>query len=196
MFSCLLQLAYDYLHSPLRQVPGPWYTRLTNLTLKFHVVTGNRCHYIHVLHEKYGTIVRISPTEVAVADLESTQRIHKVNSGFLKTDWYLKFSEAPGVFAMTNPHEHATRRKLFAQAFSKSYLRSTWEGTVAEKVSLAIEGMLREVDEKGKTDMMKWWTFMATDVSGHLMFGESFDMLKTGQKTEYIDVLEKVMMVS
>lgn len=35
---------------------------------------------------------------------------------------------------------------------------------------------------------------MATDVSGHLMFGESFDMLRTGKKTEYIDVLEKVMM--
>jgi cytochrome P450 len=82
---------------------------------------------------------------------------------------------------MRDPKMHAARRKLFARAFSKSELRSQWEGVVREKVKLAVEkmrGELRGTD--GRCDVLKWWTFLATDVSGHLMFGESFDMLSVG----------------
>lgn len=191
----VVQAIFLLLSSHIRQIPGPVYTLHTNLVLKWHVITGNRCHYIHRLHQEYGPIVRISPTEIAVADLESCQKIHKVNSGFLKTVWYEKLNNQSrnGIFAMTNPHEHAARRKLFAQAFSKTNLRTSWESVVVEKVKTAVASMLREALQ-GETDMLKWWTFMATDVSGHLMFGESFRMLEMGKKTEYIEVLEKVMM--
>ena len=33
----------------------------------------------------------------------------------------------------------------------------------------------------GTADILKWWTFMATDVSAHLMFGESFNMIERGE---------------
>jgi cytochrome P450 len=84
---------------------------------------------------------------------------------------------------MRDPKMHAARRKLFARAFSKSELRSQWEGAVREKVKLAVEKMMMEMEMNGGTgrcDVLKWWTFLATDVSGHLMFGESFDMLSVG----------------
>jgi len=30
-------------------------------------------------------------------------------------------------------------------------------------------------------DVLKWWTFMATDVIAHVSFGESFHMIETGK---------------
>lgn len=35
--------------------------------------------------------------------------------------------------------------------------------------------------EHGTADILKWWTFMATDVSALLMFGDSFKMIERGE---------------
>ena len=35
-----------------------------------------------------GAIVRISPDEVSVIDLDSQRTIHRIGSPFLKADWY------------------------------------------------------------------------------------------------------------
>lgn len=90
-------------------------------------------------------------------------------------------AEKPGIFSMRDLKEHAARRKLFARAFSKTDLRRTWEGVVKEKVQLAVSQIQQELQSDGKADLLKWWTFLATDVTGHLMFGESFNMLKVGK---------------
>lgn len=89
-------------------------------------------------------------------------------------------SGVPGVFDMRDPKQHAARRKLFARAFSKSEIRTCWERVVRGKVELAVSKMKDEMKDGGRCDVMKWWTFLATDVSGHLMFGQSFDMLNVG----------------
>lgn len=168
--------------TPLRKIPGPWHAHLTNARLKLAVITGNRVHYVQYLHTLYGPIVRISPTEIAVNDVSAFREIHRVGSGFNKSKWYQELNRAPrpGVFAMTDPKQHAARRKLFARAFSKSFLRQHWEPLVLEKARLAVARM-REEASGGTADMMKWWMFLATDVSTHLMFGESFRTLEMGE---------------
>lgn len=40
---------------------------------------------------------------------------------------------------------------------------------------------MKEEANGGVADMMKWWMFLATDVSTHLMFGESFRTLEMGE---------------
>ncbi|RHZ67969.1 cytochrome P450 [Aspergillus thermomutatus] len=184
--------------SPLRRVPGPFYTNVTRLPLKLSIITGQRIYFVHRLHQKYGLIVRIAPDEVSIASLEDFKEIHRVGSSFLKSEWYEKFTGPgePGVFNMRDPRQHGQRRKLFARPFSKSELRRTWEPVVKEKVQLAVSRIRGELAAEGRADILKWWTFLATDVSGHLMFGESFDMLTLGKKNEYIQVLEKTMMGS
>ncbi|OQE12812.1 hypothetical protein PENFLA_c062G10566 [Penicillium flavigenum] len=94
---------------------------------------------------------------------------------------------------MRDAKQHAQRRKLFARMFSKSELRGSWEPLVKEKVLLFVSQIQEELRRTGVCDILKWSTFLATDVSGHLMFGESFDMLHLGKKTEYIKVLESAL---
>jgi len=130
------------------------------------------------MHAKHGRIVRIAPTEVAISDLDAHREMHRIGSGYLKDPWYqaVNSSDSPGIFAMIDPKAHAARRKLFAQAFSKTYLRQHWEASVREKAAVAVSKIKRDA-QRGCVDVLKWFTFMATDVIGHLAFGESFRML-------------------
>ena len=128
-------------------------------------------------------MVRLSPTEVAVADPQAFQQIHKIGSGFNKTKWYAELTsfERPQVFTMSDAKQHASRRKLLARGFSKSYLRATWEALVRSKVHLTVSKMKEEGRNGGPVDVLKWWTLLATDVSTHLMFGKSFEMIEKGE---------------
>lgn len=188
----LIRILYRATTSPLRSIPGPWYSLYTNLVLKKAVTGGKRIFYIDSLHQNYGSIVRISPTEVAVSDIEAFKQIHAVSSKFIKSIWYDKLTNFPthSVFTIRDPKKHAARRRVFAKGFSKSYLREHWEPTVREKCQLAVSKIREQGLKEGSVDLMSWWTFMASDIVGCLGFGESFGMLELGHRTEYIRVLE------
>ncbi|TGO81688.1 hypothetical protein BPOR_1052g00020 [Botrytis porri] len=189
-------LFYQAYLTPRRKIPGPWYARFTNLVLKYHTVNGNRIHYVHSLHQKYGHIVIVAPDEISCSSLTSFKTIHRISKPFLKATWYRHFtSQLPNVFSMINPKDHAARRKLFAHAFSKSSLRANWESEVRKKTSLAVNKIKRDA-LAGEVDIMRFFMYMATDVVGHLCFGESFNMLEKEEKNQYMEDLQRVMMVS
>lgn len=77
---------------------------------------------------------------------------------------------------MTDPHAHSSRRRLFAQPFANSSIL-TYEAVVREKVEIAIAKIGRDATT-GEADVLKWFTFMATDVIGQLSFGKSFETLQ------------------
>ena len=86
-----------------------------------------------------------------------------------------------------------------------------FDGMIREKVNIAVQKIKRDVEE-GPTDILKWFTFMATDITGVLSFGRSFNALETEkviidellaknsandrQKTQYIKDLDVVIMIS
>ncbi|KAH7392725.1 cytochrome P450 3A17 [Pyrenochaeta sp. MPI-SDFR-AT-0127] len=183
--------------SPISKLPGPWLSKYTNIVLRFHTLTGRRIFYTDALHQRYGGVVRVSPTEVAIADISAVSQIHKIGAGFLKSEFYAKMTPTrePGIFAMRDPHDHAARRRLFARAFSNSSLRMNWEGDVRRKVELAVQRIKQDASETEKgADVLKWWTLMATDVIAHLSFGESFNMVELGKQTPYIDALQAALL--
>ncbi|KAF5668306.1 cytochrome P450 monooxygenase [Fusarium denticulatum] len=211
----VLYVLVNAFKSPLRGLPGPWYTHFTHLFLKYQILTGNRVHYVHSLHQRYGPVVRVSPAEVAVSDLEAFSKIHKIGSGFIKSAWYdaVTPDREPGIFVMRDPHQHAARRRLFARAFSVSSLLTNWEAEIRQKTELAVNNIKRDAQSTG-ADVFKWWTLMATDVIAHLSFGESFRMLELGkviipspsslrtletntlQQTPYIDAIQSALLMS
>jgi cytochrome P450 len=172
--------------SPISRIPGPWYSRYTKLVLGYHILTGRRMFYIDDLHQMYGSVVRITPTEVAVADMAGVTQIHKIGSGFLKSSFYdllvPSASETPGLFAMRDPHAHGIRRKFFARPFSNTSLKTHWEQEVRRKAELAVQKIREDASSaQNGADILKWWTLMATDVIAHISFGESFHMIETGK---------------
>lgn len=152
--------------------------------LRFYTLTGRRIFYVDDLHQRYGGVVRVGPTEAAVADIKGVAQIHKIGSGFLKSAFYEKITPDgnPGIFAMRNPHDHAARRRLFARAFSNTSLKSNWGEEVRSKAQMLVQKIKDAALSEGKgADVFFWFTLYTTDVIAHLSFGQSFDMLGQGK---------------
>lgn len=84
-----------------------------------------------------------------------------------------------GVFTMIEPKEHGARRRVLSRPFSKTYIMENWEQKIKEKCALAVSQIKKDA-LAGKSDVFKWWLFLASDVSAHLAFGESFHNLEAG----------------
>jgi len=182
--------------SPLSRIPGPWHSKYTNIVLRFQTMRRRRIFYTDDLHKRYGDVVRIAPDEVAIADIAAVAKIHKTGGGFLKSDFYHKIAptDEHGLFSLIDPHAHSARRKLFARPFSNSSLQTNWEAEIRRKVELAVEKIKQDaLSVANGADVLKWWTLLATDVIGHLSFGESFNMLELGKQTAYIDALQAAL---
>lgn len=68
----------------LNDIPGPFLAGFTNLR-RLYVARGRRPETDHIrLHEKYGTLVRLGPRVVSVADPEAIKVIYGLNAGFVK----------------------------------------------------------------------------------------------------------------
>ncbi|KAI0469972.1 cytochrome P450 [Xylariaceae sp. FL0804] len=181
------------LRHPLSHIPGPWYTKWTNVVFTYHLFRGQGPVYVKRLHDRYGPVVRINLRQVDVSDGEvAKQQIHKVKADFIKSDFY---RPGPGgkinIFNLQDPVAHTRHRKLLSQPLSERGLKSM-EPQVEEKVRKAIQGMTGEMKTRGAVDIFKWWMFFTTDVVSQLSFGGSFDMLVSGKKNTYIEDLERV----
>ncbi|KAH8691949.1 putative benzoate 4-monooxygenase cytochrome P450 [Talaromyces proteolyticus] len=179
--------------NPLSAIPGPWLSNWTGVVTTYHWFMGRRAQYVDSLHNKYGPIVRVSPTEVHVNDIPAVKEIHKVGSRYLKSDWYFDLTTRSTVtiFNTTSPSYHSHLRKLMSGPISDANLKQ-YEPIIMERVSLALEGIDDEIRARGAADIFKWATFLATDVIGELTFGESFKMLERREKNQYVEDLETI----
>lgn len=79
---------YTFLTSPLRSVPGPFWTRLTKL---WYFNRVRNAHFerenIH-LHQRYGPIFRIGPDHYSISDPAAVKTVYGTGSKFVKSAWY------------------------------------------------------------------------------------------------------------
>ncbi|KAG6234394.1 hypothetical protein E4U25_006008, partial [Claviceps purpurea] len=141
-------------------------------------------------------IVRVAPNQVAVADLETVKSVYTIKETYRKTKFYELLVSRPiqTVFSTADVELHRKLRRLMASQMSESSLKSMLP-QVTSHVELAIQRMKEESKDRGVIDVFKWCLFMTTDVIGELSFGESFQMLEKGKKTQYIEDLENVSSV-
>ncbi|RDW70880.1 cytochrome P450 [Aspergillus mulundensis] len=192
-FAYFLSIAFRVRKNPLSSLPGPKYTKWTDLLLKYYTVTGQRPRYVHALHQKYGPLVRISPTTLDISDIPAAREIHRIASPFLKAPFYKLLTRKDGesLFSTIDPDYHRRHRRLLSSPLSDNNLR-TLEPLVKARVQLAVTRMAEEARQRSVADIYKWFFFMATDIIGELSFGDSFRMLEVGKKNQYIADLETV----
>lgn len=132
--------------------------------------------------EEIGPIIRLSPNDVDVCDIAAAKTIYNIRETFQKSDFYTNVttSNAENLFNTPNPAYNRRLRRLLGGPMSESSLKS-FEPTIAAHVDLVIHKIGGEMNKDGAADVLKWWTFMATDIIGELTFGESFRMLEQGK---------------
>ncbi|KAF4449388.1 hypothetical protein F53441_7367 [Fusarium austroafricanum] len=191
--ACVISLVVRTIYfKPLSCLPGPEVSRWTDLVLKYHWLKGTRAQYVHALHQRYGSVVRVGPEEVDISDMSAVKVIHNVRDGYRKARFYQNL--VPGTTNLFNALDiefHRRHRRLLSSPLSESSLK-TVEPAVDAYVKKALNSMRREMDERGAMDVAKFWLFMATDIIVELSFGESFGILENGKKNQYIEDLEEL----
>lgn len=78
-------------NASIRSIPGPPLAAFSHLWLLYQCRKGKRYLAVDNAHKKYGTLVRIQPDHVSIADAEAIPVVYGHGTGFLKR---LALSEA------------------------------------------------------------------------------------------------------
>lgn len=76
------------LFSPLKDIPGPFWTRFTTL---WYFDRVRKAHFEQDnirLHKQYGSIVRIAPNHYSISDVSAIKTVYGTGSRFAKSAWY------------------------------------------------------------------------------------------------------------
>ncbi|KAF4555379.1 Cytochrome P450-like protein 27 [Elsinoe fawcettii] len=192
----LLRKIYRGQTSPLRHLPGPWYTKYTHKVLMWKVMIGQRDFYIDHLHQKYGQTVRTTPTEADFMDAESFKKIHHVSSKFIKDPWYeaVNFLPRPSIFHARDPKDHGERRRALAKNFTVAHLRHHFDPMVRELCARTIEKVVIRAKRDNETDLLDWARLACSDVLGKTVFGETFGMIENEKRNNHIRVLDTALL--
>lgn len=137
------------LFSPLARIPGPKSFALTSLRLVYEDYKGTRTGTLHSLHQKYGPVVRVGPSEVTFNSISALRTIYGAGSGFERTDFYHIFAVygRKNMFSFSTVDQHAKRKKLFAHAYSKSAML---KGENARMTEYKIKNYLDLLEREGR----------------------------------------------
>ena len=81
----LLYYLLPYLrNATIRDVPGPFLAKFSNLWLLYQCRRGQRYKAVDEAHKKYGTLVRIQPDHVSITDPDAIPVVYGHGNGFLK----------------------------------------------------------------------------------------------------------------
>ncbi|KAH7136986.1 averantin oxidoreductase [Dactylonectria estremocensis] len=162
----------------LNRFPGPFAARISNLYVTLLSIKKFQLYEeVQNLHEKYGDIVRIGPSELSISDPKAVQLLHSNSSPCTKGPWYNILHPVKSLHMIRDQKEHSQRRKTWDKGLSTKALRD-YEPRVAKYTNQLLE----KIEEtKGLPfDASTLFNFYSFDVMGDLAFGKSFDMLKDG----------------
>ncbi|TVY60871.1 Benzoate 4-monooxygenase [Lachnellula suecica] len=169
----------------IRNVPGPFAAKFSNLWLLLQARQGKRYLSVDEAHKKYGKLVRIQPNHVSVADESAINTIYGHGNGFLKSDFYDAFvSIQRGLFNTRDRAEHTRKRKTVSHTFSTKsiaqfeiYMHQNLDQFVKQWDALSKNAH----GGFAKIDCLHWFNYLAFDMIGDLAFGQPFGMLEKGK---------------
>ncbi|TVY15213.1 Cytochrome P450 monooxygenase hmp1 [Lachnellula arida] len=169
---------------PLAKVPGPRLWAITRLPYFYNLAIGRLHFRVHELHEEYGLVIRVAPGELTFITESSWSDIYLKPQGKpqLQKELSRHGLAAPGLVLEPNDSYHSRKRKNFAIGFTEPAMRQQ-EPVIIKYVDQFI-AYLRERSTK-PIDINEWYSFLAFDIIGEIVFGESFDSLETGQTSKW-----------
>ncbi|KAI0156379.1 cytochrome P450 [Xylariaceae sp. FL1272] len=167
--------------SPLRDIPGPFLTRWSDIWYAREIVKGSFERQNLHLHRTYGTIVRYGPNRYSISSPEAVNTIYGHGTRFTKSSWYYAWQhpQMTNMFADRSIQNHADTRRQLQSTYTMTSLVS-YEPYV-NKCSDLFSQRLAEMAAAGTSvDMGHWLQCYAFDVIGEITFGKRFGFLDQG----------------
>lgn len=172
-------IIYPLLISPLRHVPGPKLAAITSLYLNSYYYAETGVPLVKSLHEKYGPIVRVGPSEVVIDDPAQLSAIYGVRSTLSKPPFaaLLENYGYPNAFSSITKEDHRNRRKLVTKVYTMtSNLHNvrlmSW---VQNRLDMVMNRIKTESPKP--VDIFTLATHFALDNVSYMVYGESLDLL-------------------
>ncbi|KAK0125567.1 hypothetical protein ONS96_009403 [Cadophora gregata f. sp. sojae] len=169
---------YRMFYHKLSKFPGPTLWAISQLPQAYYLFKGCLPYKILELHNRYGPVVRLAPNELSFITADAWNDIYGKPSKkpqLQKEHTFLPPSTGiSGIIFETDDTEHSRLRRVFSHAFSDKSLRDQ-EATVLKYVDQLIIKLQENATDS--LDMCKWLNFVCFDITGELMFSESFDSL-------------------
>ncbi|GAB7349112.1 hypothetical protein MBLNU459_g8060t1 [Dothideomycetes sp. NU459] len=183
--------------SPLKHIPGPWYTPITRAFHIWHCFRGDVAPWLKELHDKYGDVVRFSPNEISFISGETAwQDIYGFRTGRSKeTGTFLKdpgFYAPSGSMLVAGDGDHGRMRKVISHAFSDKALREQ-EGLVQGYVDLLVN-RLKETIASGSNNsvnLTQWYDWTTFDIIADLFYGKPFGCLQELKAHRHVELILK-----
>ncbi|KAI8318335.1 putative cytochrome P450 monooxygenase [Martensiomyces pterosporus] len=171
------KVVYALYLSPLRNVPGPFFNRISNLQEIVIAARGGATDRILNNCEKYGNLFIMSNKIVVVCD-PSDCRLILATHAFKKGIPYahIDFIE-PNIFLTRDPELNKQRRRQVGPAFSLTSLHKMEPTILAAGVQQLLDKWNKAIDKspdgKAKVCYEKDFILMTFDVIGSLGFGKT-----------------------
>ncbi|KAJ5547808.1 hypothetical protein N7513_005042 [Penicillium frequentans] len=167
--------------SPLKGIPGPFWTRFTSLWYLDRCRKGRLERDNIDLHQKYGPIVRISPDHYSISDIADIKIVYGPGSKFPKSAWYdgWRHPQQWTVFSDRDIKRHSENRKRFTGLYSMSSVVN-YEPFVDRCIDIFSQRFNEFADRNQVFDLGHWFQCYAFDVIGDITFGQRFGFLDHG----------------
>ncbi|MCJ1405623.1 hypothetical protein MMC11_008851 [Xylographa trunciseda] len=179
IFCVLYQIIYYRFLHPLSKFDGPFLATVTRAWIAFHSIKEDECPVFETLHEKYGDVVRITPTLLLVNDATKMPEIYHRQAN--KSKHYItgSFGKTESVFNMQDWRQHAYHRKMIAGPYSFTNIKKM-EPLVDARICEWIDRIDELFAKTGnKFDFCPWAVFMAYDIISEVGFGAPFGFVKS-----------------
>jgi hypothetical protein len=180
-WSAAYQIVYYRFFHPLSKFPGPFWGSVTRLWIAYHNAMGDEIAVLQQVTEKYGPIVRITPTMLLVNDATKLPVIYSRNA--TKSQHYIagSFGKDESVFNMQDAAVHARFRKLIAGPYSFTSVKRM-EPLIDEQIQHWIDKLDAQFAHTGdKLNFAAWAVYMAYDVISSIGFGAPFGFIEKGE---------------
>ncbi|KAK4495431.1 hypothetical protein PRZ48_013762 [Zasmidium cellare] len=185
----LYSVLYNLYLSPLAEFPGPKLWACSEFFYNRAVVSGIPHRKFLNFFEQYGPVVRITPTELIFSSAQAHRDVyggthaHRQLDG--KKDYLAKDERVYNNFGLEEDHMistldtnvHARQRRMLATAFSDKSVREQ-EPMLIDHIDKLIASIEKySVTECKDIDIKSWIDYTTFDITGYLVFGESFHCL-------------------
>ncbi|KIX09194.1 uncharacterized protein Z518_00273 [Rhinocladiella mackenziei CBS 650.93] len=169
---------YAYFLSPIRHIPGPFWSRVTPIPLRIATFRNKRYEYAHELLKKYGPIVVLAPDQVHTNDDMAMKIIYDRNSP--KTSFYKDAGRYKGVHMILGMIEHSSAvsiRSNLLQCFQNKNL-SSLSDSMESHINAFVKLLYQRAERNESTlDGIFWLRLLTLDTVTDILWGDKHDLL-------------------
>ncbi|KAF4965520.1 hypothetical protein FSARC_6700 [Fusarium sarcochroum] len=164
----------------LSHVPGPFWAAFSKAWMVRQSFKGRQPYAIQEANEKYGSLVRIGPNELATDDPKLLRRMMASRSSYSRGPWYNALRFEPGkdnLFSMRDDDAHTKLRNKMAAGYSgkeNESLERTIDTHIARLITLLETKYLSTEQEYHPVDFAQKIQYFTLDVISDLAFGQPF----------------------